>query len=459
MRSRLLFVVGVAASCGTPGNQPTPFREPPVLTDINPDPNVVEVQLVAAQAMVEYLPGKPTEVWAYRDGARADSVATVPGPLLRAKQGDEVVVHLQNDLPEATTIHWHGLRVMNEADGTPSTQRLIEPGETFVYRFKANDAGSFWYHPHVRGDVQIERGLYAPLVVTGEPVVEVTAERYLVLDDVLLESDGKLSDATKEHKEHGRLGNVWLVNGQPNSTLKVAAGSRERWRFVNAANSRFFNLRLDGAQMLVIGSDGGLIAEPYKVDTLLIVPGERYEVLVTFAGTRAVLETLAYDRGDHDSSRPQKLLTIESTSEVAAPLAPVPSRLRDVPLLAPIDGNTPVRPIVLSDGKDHGDETAFFINHEHEPKIRVKQGGIEIWEVQNEAEMDHPFHLHGMFFEVLPGKDGKAPLPGGWKDMVNVPRKSSVRFAVHYEPLGTWMFHCHILEHSENGMMGELIIE
>ncbi len=434
------------------------------MTDVNPDPSVVEVELVAGTSTVEYLAGKPTDVWAYRDGALPDAVGTVPGPMLRAKVGDEIIVHFRNELPEETTIHWHGLRLPPEMDGTLLTQNPVLSGREYEYRFTARDASSFWFHPHVRADEQIERGLYAPLVVTDDTVLDVAAERYLVLDDVKLNADGSLNeDITDLDRMMGRQGNVLLINGQRAPVeLHVAAGSRERWRLVNAANGRFFNLRIPGASFLVIGSDGGLLPTPYDSETLLVTPGERYDVLVTFAGNsgdRTPLQTVHYDRGHNiPDPGPQDLLELVYGDSMGTP-GPLPESWGAQPSL-PVDDTTPVRPFVLAEFEQPGLPVVFTINGERWPDnlpVMVDQGDVEIWEVRNDAEMDHPFHLHGMFFQVLAEEDEK-PWAAGWKDTVNVPQKSSLRFAVQYDPPGMWMFHCHILEHAELGMMGDLMI-
>ena len=461
-----LFATVPSAGCGGEGAEaPLPeLADPPVLTDVNPDPNIVEVQLVAGLSTTEYLPGKPAEVWAYRDGARPASRGTVPGPLLRAKAGDQVIVHFRNELPaDETTIHWHGLRLPPQSDGTPSTQAPVLPGAAFEYRFTAQDASSFWYHPHVRAYDQIERGLYAPMVVTGGPTPEVAADRVIVLDDVKLDADGSLNEDTTElDRMMGRQGNVLLVNGQRAPlALRAAAGSRERWRFVNAANGRYFNLRIPGARFLVIGSDGGLLAQPYSAATLLVTPGERYDVLVTFdgsPGSAAVLEAVHYDRG-HDLPDPGPQLLLRIAYGAAGATTPLPDTWGEAPRL-PITDSTIVRPFVLGEYEQPGLPVLFTINGEQWPDskpVHVMRGDVEIWEVRNDAPMDHPFHLHGMFFQVL-SQGGAPPAFDGWKDTVNVPQRSTVRFAVQYDPPGMWMFHCHILEHAELGMMGDLMV-
>ncbi len=464
-----MVMAGLLASCGpsAPKGVENPLPRPVDLTDLNPDPNIVEVRLAASEATAEYLPGKPAAVWAFRDASVEGSKGTVPGPTLRAKQGDEVIIHFTNELKEATTIHWHGLRLPVTSDGSTSSQSKIPPGGSFDYRFTVRDPGSFWYHPHVKADTQIEAGLYGPFIVEGGTAIDVAADRYLVLDDVKVSADGKLStDTDNLDVMLGRQGNVLLVNGRKLPTLEVAAGSRERWRFVNSANGRYFNLSLPGAELLVIGWDGGLLPEPYKTQLLLIAPGERYEVLVTFPaspGGKLTLQTSHYDRG-HNVADPgiKPLMAVAVGSAGPAPAA-LPTTFRDLPAL-PVSASTVVRKLVLKE-LETSTGVVFSINDEVWPfttPMMAKQGEIEIWEVKNEAEMDHPFHLHGMFFEVL-DINGVAQTRRGWKDTVNVPMAKgavpgTMRFAVRYEALGMWMFHCHILEHAERGMMGDLMV-
>lgn len=442
-----------------------PLFEPPALIDLDPSAGGVEVHLEAVEATHAFLPDRPTGVWAYRDASGPDLKATVPGPLLRAKQGDRVVVKFTNRLPVPTTIHWHGLRLPNDMDGTTASQRAVAPGESFEYRFVAGDAGSFWYHPHVAADEQIERGLYAPFVVEdleAEPFA-VEAERYLVLDDVKVEADGSLSTSTDAlDLMMGRSGNVVLVNGQREPEILARPGSRERWRLVNAANGRYFQLELEQARFRVIGWDGGLIAEPYEVERLLVAPGERYDVLVEWAGEegdRRELRTVHYDRGhDMPDPGPKRLLGVVLAGGRAPAPPEVPAALRAVPRLSEVISQTPLRRFVLSEQEEGGAGPRFFINGESWPfnrPVMVSQGQTEVWEIHSDTEMDHPFHLHGMFFEVLE-RGGVPELRRGWKDTVNVPAGQTVRFSVTYTPLGMWMFHCHILEHAERGMMGEV---
>lgn len=470
MRTLFAALLAVSLGCGpAPTTLENPLTAPVELSDVNPDPTIVEVRLAASATTTEYLAGKAADIWAFRDAAVSGGTGSVPGPMLRARVGDTVIVHFTNELPEPTTIHWHGLRLPNAADGSTSSQAKIEPGGTYDYSFTVRDPGSFWYHPHVRGDTQIERGLYAPFIVEGGTELDVAADRYLVLDDVKLSGDGKLSTETDNlDLMLGRQGNVLLVNGRKLPSLEVAAGSRERWRLVNSANGRYFKLSLPGARLLVIAWDGGILPEPYEVESLLIAPGERYELLVTFdgkPGDRREFQTSHYDRGHNlpDPGAKTLMNVVLGAARKSAP-TPLPTVWRELPVLATTTPTTPVRRFVLKEVETPSG-VVFSINDEVWPfntPVTVQQGAVEIWEIRNEAEMDHPFHLHGMFFEVL-DVNGVPEARRGWKDTVNVPQARGtapgiVRFAVRYEGLGMWMFHCHILEHAEGGMMGDLMV-
>jgi FtsP/CotA-like multicopper oxidase with cupredoxin domain len=461
-------LLGAVVSCGD-GNAPSTSRAPGLdlvpITDVNPASDVVEINLIAAPGQTRFGSDGTAYIWGYADGALEPAEPVVPGPLIEAKQGDTVIVHFTNLLPEATTIHWHGVRVPNAADGTHATQQEIPPGGTFDYTFVAVDAGTFWYHPHLRADVQIERGLAGALIVRGGVDVPVDADRTFVLDDVKLEASGDLSQTTDANDLMlGRQGNVVLANGHSGGQIEVKNGARERWRFVNAANGRYFNLQLPGRSITVIGWDGGLLAEPYSVESVLIAPGERYEVLVELSGAPGEtipVETIYYFRAHGlPFADPEPVFTVRIAGEAppAEPLPTVWASFTDVPT----DASTPVRPLVLEEREpvSPGESPEFFINgasYPDIPPIAAASGAIEIWDFQNMSEMDHPMHLHGMFFQVLE-MEGAPPLARGFKDTVNVKSHAAVRVAVRFGTPGRWMYHCHILEHAERGMMAELAL-
>lgn len=454
-------VVLAMGACGGDAAQ-GPLEAPlgPVpLVDVDPDPDAIEVSVVAAPAQWAFLSGKPADVWAYRDGNVPDAAGRVPGPMLLGKVGDRVTVRFRNELPEATTLHWHGLKIDAPHDGSNVSQTPVEPGGTFTYEFTLTDAGTFWFHPHLGADEQIERGLYAPIVVRGADDIPVDLDRVLVLDDVKVESSGKLSETiTGLDLMVGRQGNVLLVNGEKAPRLESPAGGRERWRLLNSANGTYFNVGLPGRRLRVIGWDGGLLPEPYEVDTLVIAPGERYEVLIELSGAEGdevELQTMHYDRGHElPDLGPRPLATFVLTAPPTSPAPALPERWGEVAAL-PVTADTPRRAFTLTEEEPTtpGDEPRFFINDRAYPDVTplvVGASDLEIWEIENNAEMDHPFHLHGTFFQVL----DQPHL--GWKDTVNVPQKSTVRIAIDFDNPGLWMYHCHILEHAERGMMGVL---
>ncbi len=449
-------------ACGS-GRSPVGVDAEPVLAvlnDDNSDPRVVEVSLQAREAVKHYTGASATPVWAYN--------GTIPGPLIEANVGDELVVHFQNNLPEATTIHWHGLRVPATMDGTLAVQSPIVPDGTFEYRFRLEDAGLFWFHPHVRSDVQVEKGLYGVIRVRGDEAPALGAgldeDRVIVLDDVRVLADGSLPTyLDDESKMLGRQGNVLLFNGRSMPTIRWRAGALERLRFVNVANGRFFNLALPGYRWRVIGTDGGLLPRPYDIDHLLISPGERYDVMLIVngaAGSEVTLMNDPYERG-HDTGKepPWPVATFVVTDDAPLTGRLLPSVFADIERLPdrPADGD-----IVLDEGIRDG-ALVFTINgatFPDVPKVVVPAGAVRTFDVRNASEMDHPFHIHGTFFQVS-SRDG-VPTPAealANKDTVIVPQMATLKLVARFDEPGRWMYHCHVLEHAEGGMMGEIDVE
>jgi len=249
--------------------------------DVNPDPAIVEVNLTARVASVEVAPGTRVNAWTYDGG--------LPGPLVRTRVGDRLIVHFTNTLPQATTIHWHGVRVPIEMDGVPGiSQPEVKPGEAFTYDFVVRDAGLFWYHPHVMSAAQVGFGLYGALLVEDrEDLVGVADQLTMVLSDIGFDRHG-VPDAADSGGPagmvFGREGAYLLVNGRVQPTLRARSGAPQRWRIVNAAKSRFFLLDMDGQPFVTIGTDGGLQERPRSTDILLVAPGERVDVVVAPTG-------------------------------------------------------------------------------------------------------------------------------------------------------------------------------
>ena len=432
--------------------------------DLDPDPKVVEVHVEAAPAEVDYGgDGRATRVLAYRD-AGSGAAATVPGPLIVANVGDTVVVHLTNRIPDrTTTIHWHGLRLPAAMDGNPAVSGAVDPDETFTYTFTARDAGLFWYHPHVDPDEQMELGLHGPLLVRGPDEPADLVERVLVLDDVDLDGDGQLHlELDDADIAMGRHGAAILVNGRERPSIAVATGTTERWRVVNAANGRYFALELPGHEFVVVGGDGGPLPAAEVTATLRVAPGERRDVLVTITaepGTYAWLRGAAVDRG-HMEVPAFDLLELRAGDATGEPPAVDPTRFVAAVDALPVTPRTLTRRLRLAEELDHPTGPRFTINDESWPfntPMAAVAGVVEVWELENEGDGSHPFHLHGSFFQVLSRDGVDAPAPA-WKDTVDIGAHELLRLAVRPETPGMWMFHCQIPEHAEGGMMGDLMV-
>jgi FtsP/CotA-like multicopper oxidase with cupredoxin domain len=439
-----------------------PLRELARALDVDPDPRVVEVTLVAVPAVHEYVDGMPSSILAFRDGSRPDAPASVPGPLVEATVGDRLVVHFRNELPGLdSTIHWHGLRLPVEMDGNPMVSGAVAPGASFQYDFVLKDAGSFWYHPHVDTDEQMELGLQGAMIVREADPPRFSAERWLVLDDVGLLPDGSIDLALEHHDAMtGRRDGVVLVNGaEAPAAVTIAPSASERWRIVNASNGRYFRLVTDGPTLTVIASDGGFLPQPYEVDELVVAPGERFDLAVLAPEEPGVyaLESLEVGRGMAEPDPAAPLLEILVEGEPSSDPSPeLPTRAID-PL--PVS-NAAIRRVELTSDLDNPAGPAFFVNGQRWPlttPLEAVSGDVEVWEVVNEEPHHHPFHIHGLFFQVL-RQDG-LPVSGlGWKDTTSIGPRQTVRLAVPYDAPGMWMFHCQIPEHAERGMMGDLMV-
>lgn len=486
--------------------------------DVNPDPHVVEVKLEAREATVELVPDQLTKVWAYN--------GMVPGPLIVATLGNEIIVHLRNRLPEPTTIHWHGVELVAPMDGSNISQAPIKPGASFTYRFRPLTAATYWYHSHINGAEQVERGLYGGLVVRNRDRDRNLGlpqdERMLILDDVLLGEDGQFSGFATDPKSNlspqerarqladGREGNHLLVNGREVPSFEVTAGKPERWRFVNVSNGRFMRLSIPGQTMYRIGGDAGLIGHPEAVRNvsmfpdpadpkrrisepdpttgLLLVPGERAEVVITPRGSpgeEITVENHDFPRGRHDvlqakdgslayghnfddgKADPKPLFKLRITGAAEKYRAYVPpDPLRPVPRLDEKDAPVIQVPFGHEEPDAKGQATFFAAMRGEEgvpfeemtpddaPDVRLDE--TYILEVANLTKMDHPVHLHGFFFQPIetefvdpdnPNNDRVVPFLGREnKDTIRLPAapgahegaggKAILRLAVRFNDKG-----------------------
>ena len=457
LQRSLLSAALASVACGPKARDET--ESPPDLPELasvkneTDEPTKLQVSLEARVGEKTYVAGKSTPVWTYN--------GSVPGPLLDLAVGTELTVHFTNRLPEETTIHWHGVRLPAVMDGTPRMQEPVKPDGSFEYQFVAKDPGLFWFHPHVRSDEQVEKGLYGVVRVKGPDEPESDQETILVLDDVTVSPDGTLPTyLDDESKMLGRQGKTLLVNGVSSPVVRWRAGSLQRFRIVNVANGRFFNLALPGYTWLVIGTDGGFVPEPYETETLLISPGERYDVMLVVQGTagdRVTLMNEPYERG-HDTGKDESMPVADFvvSDEPAFAKRKLPTSF---PAIERLEGGEIDHQLVLDEGLRKG-ELVFTINDAtfpDVPLIEIPSGAVRRFEIKNDSEMDHPFHLHGTFFQelALNGVNSDATRLAN-KDTIIVPQKSSLELVARFDEPGGWMYHCHILEHAEGGMMGEI---
>ena len=383
---------------------------------------------------------------------------SVPGPVLRAKQGDTMIIKVNNELDEPTVVHWHGIRLPASMDGTGEVQKPIQPGDSFIYRFEVPDAGTFWYHSHQNETQQMERGMYGALIVEDDSKIVTDAERVLMIDDMKLLKDhsfkkGSFIERWKERHD-GREGDTLLINGRENYLIEMHEGQRERWRIINASSARYVRIYLGGKQFTLVGTDGGLIEGPMDITEMLLTPGERIDIIVGpfLNGELFYIESLPYNRMTFLKAKHNAFATVR-VKEAKPSIASVPSLLREITPLA--DNNAVVtRRVKFSVGPSWRHGINFLINgdlHTNDAPVYVNE--LQIWEVSNTSLMDHPFHLHGFFFQVVE-ENGKSPKYKAWKDTYNLKPKTKIKIAwIPDNRPGRWMYHCHILEHHEAGMM------
>lgn len=443
--------VCLVCACGSSPEGPAPLpaiAELPTFEDLNPDPRIVEINLRASQAEVEIKPNYKTKVLAYNDLS--------PGPLLHARVGDRVIVHFQNDLAEPTTIHWHGLRIAAEMDGSPMIQDPVPAGGSFTYDFVLPDAGTYWFHPHFQTIEQIDRGLYGAIVVAEPDAPKFTAERVFILDDIRL--DGANQIAPFAYSGHdvmmGRLGNTLLVNGRNQPVTGVAPlRSVERWRIISATTARVLDVSADGASWRVIASDGGLLPQPYAPNRIVLAPGQRYDLEVVYNQSAVAARLLVHviaevDGVEQEVARPVAEYTIQGDANADLPVYPT--------VTLPAMPDAPLEKELRLGATEDGFTINGHVHTENHPPMEQFTQGVPVkLTVVNDIGPYHPFHLHGQFFQILERNGVPANEPG-LKDTVLLDSFEKVTIMTYFENPGRWMYHCHIPEHAEFGMMAEL---
>ncbi len=409
----------------------------------------------------------------------------IPAPRLEARSGDKVRIHFTNNLEQPTNIHYHGLHI--PITGNADNVFLkIEPREKLTYEFQIPEnhpSGTFWYHPHLHGLVaeQLFGGLAGLFIVRGDvdevPELKAAQEEFLVLQDFSLDNGGRRSDSAHMSLMMGREGEIIAVNGQVNPSLNLPAGGLLRLRILNASPSRFYRLALEDHAFYQIATDGISLNEPVEVNELLLTPGQRADILVKGdkeSGQYRLLN-LPYDRGSmgmmgggmmggrgmmgrNNCEEPIALATVNYASAVDS-LA-LPTKLNSID---PLPEPQTVRRFELNHGMSPGVGMAFLINGEYYQGDRidtqVKLNTVEDWELINTGVMDHPFHFHGNAFQVISRNGQSEPLLA-WRDTVLVKRGETVRIRIPFSDFaGRTVYHCHVLDHEDLGMMGNLALD
>ena len=427
----------------------------------------LHVSLQVAEGPVR-VAGRPATALSYNGG--------LPGPTLHLQPGDRLRVRLMNRLQSPTNLHVHGLHVSPEGH-SDNVLVAVNPGASFDcdYQLPGNHPpGVYWYHPHHHGTVadQVFGGLYGAIIV-GDPQlhphwIPSSLERVLVISDISLAADGSVRTASSMDRMLGREGDLILVNGQARPVITTRPGAREPWRVVNACTSRYLRLRLDGQRLQLLGIDSGRLAQPRDIDQIVLAPGNRADLIVTTTSGTALLRALGYDRGAPSmggigsrstSTASTVLATLRVSGEALPVLPPIarqaaPRDLRDTPPA----GRRQLTFAMGMGGGMGGGGMDFTIDGRVFDPSRIDQvvpgGAVEEWTIANTSPMDHPFHLHVWPMQLV--EVGGQPVTAViWQDVINVPARSHITVRIAFETFtGQAVYHCHILDHEDKGMMG-----
>jgi blue copper oxidase len=417
------------------------------------------------QGISELVAGRRTETW----GANGSYL----GPTVRVVRGDKIVMNVRNDLPEPTTIHWHGMHLPAAADGGP--HQLIRPGTSWSPGWTVDQpAATLWYHPHPHGVT--EEHLYqgvAGLFLLDDPDAGALPlpSRYgvddipVILQDKRFGADGNLDVGQSTFSPIGRLGDQMLVNGTHDPHLDLTS-QRVRLRLLNASTARIYNVGFaDDRPFDLVGTDGGLLERPHRTTRVPLSPGERAEIVAAFQpGERVVLRSFPPDLGldifqDRFAGADDAfdLLQVRAGPRLT-PSPPVPDRLVRHRQLDEADVVRTRR--VELNGSSRINDLRMDLGRIDQT---VTVDTTEVWEITNQSGNPHNFHVHGVQFKVSEQAGaGAPPALAGWKDTVFIPPGGTVRLLIQFpgysDPAMPYMFHCHLLQHEDDGMMGQFVV-
>ncbi|WP_100404075.1 multicopper oxidase family protein [Bacillus sp. FJAT-42315] len=424
---------------------------PKVLTPDHRDKDSITYTVKAQEGQTEIFNGIQTNTYGYN--------GNFLGPVLRVQKGMNVTINLVNDLQEDTTFHWHGLDVAANADGGPHA--VLKSGETDKIEFTVKqEAATLWFHPHPMHETgkQVFNGLAGLLYIDDPKNDDLNLPQTygeddfpLILQDKTFTKDKQL-DYAAVMNEDGTTGDTLLINGVVDAKLTVDR-QKVRLRILNGSNIRPYKLHFDqDIAFEQIASDGGLLNAPHQTKEIDVSPSERMEVLVDFTQVKGNKVSLVDENGvvilpihlKEETKRGANTVTTLNTLTI-----PEDVRNQEVTKKVKLEGMG--RNVTINGQKFDMDRIDF----------RQKQNVTEVWEIENVKDMmggmQHPFHIHGTQFQVI-SIDGKAPPAHlvGYKDTIALDPGQKAKIAVTFSNKGTYMFHCHILEHEDNGMMGQI---
>lgn len=432
---------------------------PPLLEDKNPEDGKAEFDLTVQYGETEFIEGHETDTLGYN--------GSYLGPVIKVTKGDEVKINVENTLDETTTVHWHGLEVPAEMDGGP--HQLIDPHSTWNPHFTIKQpASTLWYHPHVLGKTgeQVYKGLAGLFFIEDDKSKKLDIPKDygindipLVVQDKRFTKDGDIPyELDMRDTMNGFMGDTVLINGAISPELDVK-NELIRLRILNGSNARTYDFSFsDQTTFYQIASDGGFLEESIEMTSVTLAPAERVEILVDFSNYKVGDKVTFRDAEDN-------LMTINiveesnKKSEIPKELVEVPKYNKDEIIRSREFVMSGMGPMVAINGKQ------MDMNRIDE-ELHLNE--LEEWIVTNESSgrmgmmssTPHPFHVHGTQFQIIE-RDGKVPPLNerGWKDTVMIKNDEEVKLLVVFKEKGLFMYHCHILEHEDSGMMGQFTVE
>ncbi|UUD63540.1 multicopper oxidase family protein [Pseudomonas seleniipraecipitans] len=419
-----------------------------------------DYELIAAPHDIELVPGHVTPAWAF--GGQA------PGVELRCRQGDELRVRFINHLPEATTIHWHGIRLPLEMDGVPYVSQLpVLPGEYFDYRFVVPDAGSYWYHPHQSSAEQLGRGLVGPLIIEEREPSGFLHERTLCLKSWHVDKEGAFTafSVPREAAREGTRGRLSTINGVSLPTLELPAGQVVRLRLINVDNTVTYRLNLPKGEARIYALDGNPIAPRPLGKEYWLGPGMRIDLALKVPEVGA--DELSLRNGPLRLATIKAVASNEAAGEWPPALPANPVAEPDLSRAETLRFNFEWAAALASPADEAAGRYKYWqINGEawdindktcaDRPIAKLKKDGHYIFVLRNMAQYQHPIHLHGLIFKVL--DSNRREIEPYYTDTFLLGKNETARIAFVADNPGVWMFHCHVIDHMETGLMAAIEI-